>query len=286
LSSGGQPRELRVDALSAAEWNYLRGLFLTDGYSDRSAKRGRFRVRFLLQGNEGELLSRVCELLRRAGLNPYTYGDSRKSMLTVEVNSMQLFEFLPDKRALGESAEARSRFFGENGLYSVERGVPFLAGLLDGDGYCGVRVGKRYFFRTVTVCTWVFSQDNSLFLVDYVRRFVESLAPNGVRMKRRRDRRTLAACFRKSGIAALLDAGIARHSWKVARWLQQTAEARSERKGFFTAGRAADAIGVPYPVFAWWLNTGKVHYVRRGKWYYIPASEVERLKREFAKKPR
>jgi excisionase family DNA binding protein len=204
-------------------------------------------------------------------------------MLTVEAISIRLFEFLPNKDALSRSEEVRERFFRENGLLSVEGGVPFLAGLLDGDGSCVVSVGRRHFFREVIVSDWRFSQDNDLYLVDYARRFVESLAPGSVRLKRRRGRRTLTACIRRSGIVALLDARIAHHSWKVVRWLQTIAEARSERSQFLSVGEAAGLLHVPYGVVARWVSSGRVRFVQGGRWRYIPATEIERLKREFGK---
>lgn len=281
--SGGQPVPLRVDALSQAEWSYLRGLFLTDGCSDLSKKQGRYRVRFLLQGNEGELASRVAELLSRAGLNPRIYTDRRKNVLTVEAYSMHLFNFLPGKDALNRSEELREKFFRENALFTVEGGAPFLAGLLDGDGYCSVEVGKRYFFREVIVSTWCFQQDNDLYLVDYVRRFVESLAPSSVRIKKRRGRKTLAACIRRSGIMALLDARIAHHSWKVVRWLELIAEARSERSRFISVRQVAGLLHIPYRAVARWVSSGIVRFVQGGRWRYIPAAEVERLKTKLAK---
>jgi excisionase family DNA binding protein len=285
-------RELQVDALSPEEWNYLRGLFLADGYS--VAMHGRFRgyvVYFYLQGNEEELALRVAGWLRRAGLNPRLWRQRRrKDMVAVVTSSKSLLGFLPDKKALLRDAMARRRFFDENRLLSAEGGVPFIAGLLDGDGHCGVTImnGRGCFGRWVSKYKWSFTQRRYMFLAEYVSKFVESLVqggahifivPNGA----------AEVDIHKSGTKALLEAGIARYSWKVVQWQRSIADVESERVKHCNVGEAARIIGVSKQVVRRWLKSGEMKHVRNeGKIWrrsppsipYIPMEEVERFKEE------
>jgi hypothetical protein len=66
---GRRPTPPRVDALSPAEWNYLRGLFLADGCSFTMKVRTGldYRVNFYLGGNETGVIHKVVELIRLAG---------------------------------------------------------------------------------------------------------------------------------------------------------------------------------------------------------------------------
>jgi hypothetical protein len=146
--------ELLVDALSGEEWSYVLGLFFADGWcSVTKYRRGvgsRYPVGFDLQGGEGELAYKLIALLRRAGLNPRKVtGRQGKDMIEVVMASKPFLYFLPDKKNLSDNAVARRAFFERNKLYDIRFGIPFLAGLLDGDGSCSVRVQNDSCFGSV-----------------------------------------------------------------------------------------------------------------------------------------
>jgi excisionase family DNA binding protein len=98
----------------------------------------------------------------------------------------------------------------------------------------------------------------------------------------------------KPGIAALLNAGIAKYSWRVGAWLKRIAEARIERAKYYTVGQTARELGVMRKTVRKWLRMGKMRWIRREgtrvrkrtrtvigrslSWYYIPIDEVVKLK--------
>jgi excisionase family DNA binding protein len=211
---------------------------------------------------------------------------------------------LPDKESLA-NAEARKKFFEENKLFTVEQGIPFLAGLLDGDGSFGPYVKKSPFER-LDPWRWEFAQSKSrmTFLVDYIKTFARSLAPDSVtvRMMRRRGGVVLGRKLptddlvniriRKSGIVSLLKAGIVRYSWKAERWSMAVANFRSERLTYYTTGEIARMLGVCLSTVGRWLDTGKMTYIRRKgsgnpnglSFRYIPIHEFQRFGVNFLKK--
>ncbi len=293
----GNLRELRVDALSSKEWSYLLGLFLTDGSADfwlRKSGCGRWRVRFYLQGGEKEIAHRVAELLTRLGLRPrFDRASKGESMITVRVLSKSLFNFLPDKKALAIDVAVRERFLAESGVFGLENGIPFLAGLLDGDGSCQVSVEKRKRRSgAVNFWKWCLCQDKLMFLLDYIERFVKSLAKDegSVRIEVARTGGHRAS-IRKRGVVALLDSGIAQYSWKASRWLEKVARIQGERKKYLTTGQVAAMFGVCREYVRSQLEAGKVRYVRgTGKAresrvpsalfrcrYFVPVEEANRL---------
>jgi hypothetical protein len=291
-------RELNISALSAEEWDYLLGLFLTDGcrysWKGKSGYRD-CRVLFSLQGNEGEIVERITGVLKRLGLNPAVLKSPRgQNMMVVRVCSMALFDFLPDKSALRDNALSAEKLLAESNLYEVENGIPFLAGLLDGDGCCYVIVRREGVGHgRVDRWAWSFVQYRHPFLVDYMKRFIESLTsshasvkvvsvPNG----------GVRACIRKSGVTALLNSGIAEHSWKVTRWSKRVADIENERMKRYNMGQVAKAFGVSVRCARNWAKAGKLKYLRRETrtegvvtrpWYFVPALEVEKLKETLLK---
>ncbi len=292
-------RELLVDALSSEEWNYVFGLFLADGYSyitrPRKACGSRYSVVFDFQGDEGELADRLITLLRKAGLSPWKNScrGRRKDMIEVETSSKLFLGFLPDKKALSNHAVARRAFFERNRLYDVRFGVPFLAGLIDGDGSCWVSVKDDCCFGSVST-GWEFAQSRYMFLVEYVRKFVGSLAWAGVArgsVRKGFGGDVVRMRFRESGVRALVGSGIACYSWKVARWLREVALARSERAKYYTVGRAASVLGVSKHIVRRWLESGVMTWMRRRvkgrgrrqaalSYYHVPIAEVEKLRKK------
>jgi hypothetical protein len=208
-------------------------------------------------------------------------------MVVVTVLSKSLFSFLPCKAKLLVDEEDRVHFFEDNGLYDVKGGIPFLAGLLDGDGACWVRIQKCR-FECLNKWNWNFAQGRYRFLIDYVRRFVDGLAKGSV-AERVIPSRVVELRFRKAGIVALLDAGIGGFSWKVARWSEMCDSFRSERARSCTARDVARMFGVSENfVIKRWLKGGKMRYERGSvngsearTHYYIDLDEVQRFKAKF-----
>lgn len=299
----GRPRELNVSALSVEEWNYLRGLFLADGSSwiskwiskdNVNSHRESHCVKFCFSGNDYEKASvcRVLEMLGRIGLKARAVRDPRKNMISVLITSKSLRLFLPDKKVLKSDIAERERFFEENKLLDVELGVPFVAGLLDGDGYCGVSIIRpgRNFFQEVNKWTWSFSQRRYLFLIDYMKKFVSSIAMDSVHTKKVRSNGVVTICVRRLGIEALLDAGIAKYSWRVATWLSKVVEAQSERMSYYDVGHVRRVLGVSCQVVRNWLKSGKISHLRGRSMtrkstslshYYIPVEDVTKFSERF-----
>jgi hypothetical protein len=283
-------RELKVSALSVEEWNYIRGLFLADGSSGvEQGKQGSrvYRVRFFLGGGfrEEVLICKVVSLMIRAGLAPKIRKDKRTNMKIVYVCSKSLFAFLPDKAALRDDIERRKAFFKENNLENVRHGIAFAAGLLDGDGYCDVHVNKkRCTFGEVRCWRWVFAQSRYPFLIYYLKDLVESLAPRSVHTSVRTNG-VYVINIRKSGIEAMLHAGIANYSWRVADWLRKVAETKSERMKYYTTGEVAGMLNTSRDTVRKWLRNGKMRYLRgpskdsdvSQSYYYIPVDEAKRF---------
>jgi excisionase family DNA binding protein len=289
---------LRVEALSLGEWNYLRGLFLTDGRAklglSRVKKRNKiyphYGIYFYLQGNEGELARKVQWLLARAGLKSRLDKDPCKNMLVVSVLSKALFNFLPTTQTLERDLKARNQFFDDSGLTTVKGGVPFLAGLMDGDGGCHVytrvkRNGLPYLEKS-----WRFSQYKFQFLIDYIETIMRSIVSSDGRSTSRyldahkgswSPNPLPVISFLRNGIDALLALGIDKYSWKVCRWLKRTEELSRWKSSYLTAPEAAKLLHVDRATIRAWIETRKLkNTLRRGRWFYIPVGEVERLKKD------
>jgi excisionase family DNA binding protein len=279
-------RELNVSALSAEEWAYLRGLYLADGTK---------RVTFCLGGNEAELALKLVDMLRRAGLKAIVKRDTDEDMLLVSAWSLSLLEFLGRKSILMRDSELQRRFFEENKLMDVEFGVPFAAGLIDGDGFCQVSVVDELGpFGKVNKWRWGFAQKKLPFLLDYFREFVESLAPGSVRLSKMKNG-VVVAEVRQAGIEALLRAGIASYSVKARLWLRRVEEiaGASRRGSYLTIGDVAEELRVGKPTVWRWLKAGRMQCVRwaakrlkngEGTYLshrYVHVDEVERVRVEL-----
>jgi hypothetical protein len=137
-------KKFRADPLSNEEWNYLYGLFLADGYSDVYQYKGRwwsYRIRFFLQGDQMEKAYKVERLLRKTGLNPHIERDAVKDVIVVRVYSISL-HFFPNGEFLKGDPVYGEEFSNHHELLVPDKGMPFIAGLLDGDGRCQARIGK------------------------------------------------------------------------------------------------------------------------------------------------
>jgi hypothetical protein len=73
-----------MEALSSEQWNYVRGLFFSDGNRFvRRDRRKEYRILFLFQGNESELAEKLGAMLESAGLCPKIRRDRRENMFVV-----------------------------------------------------------------------------------------------------------------------------------------------------------------------------------------------------------
>lgn len=292
----GRALEMNGGALSLEDWNYIRGLFLADGcFFTRKIRRVRriYGAQFCFGLNEERIARKLAKNFRQVGLNPRVRKIPHVNMLRLTVCSRALRLFLPDKPVLRDDASERRNFFDGNKLLGVKFGIPFFAGLLDGDGCCGVQVVQdRTFFPQMNSCKWSFSQRRYIFLVDYVKEFVESLTPNSARTWVRANTGVVTIVLRKCGIEALLKAGITKYSWRVTQWLKRVAEfqSKNERLKYYTSGEVMQMLNVGYGVMRRWIKTGRIRCIRKtkktngrlnGSNFYFPVSEVKKLKDEF-----
>jgi DNA-binding transcriptional MerR regulator len=280
-------KKLHVDALSSDEWNYLYGLYLADGYGDAYEYRPAwwsYRVRFFLQGDQAEIACKVASLLRKTGLNPHIERDPVERMIIVRVYSILLLDFLADGNRLKDDPIYRESFFRDHELLTFEKGLPFIAGLLDGDGRCQpyISKGTRSFLGTINKWSWSISQTTFPFLIDYITKFTESLSPNSVRVIATGRKRV--ANFHKSLIIAMLKLDIAKYSWKVTQWLSKLAELERERGTYLTVGEIARMFNVSSYVTRNWIKAGKLAYKRRTDEkrryckYFVSKEEVEQFR--------
>lgn len=285
-------KKLNANALSTGEWNYLHGLFLADGYRDAYEYRRNcwsYRIRFFLQGDQLEIAHRIATLIKKTGLKPHVGWDPIKNMIIVRVYSILLFDFLPDGKRLRDDPIYREHFYENNGLLNLQKGMPFIAGLLDGDGRCQAWIskGRRSFLGSMNKWLWSFSQTKFLFLIDYILKFAESLAPDSVRVMINGRGRIVS--FRKSLIIALLKLGIEEYSWKVTQWLNKVVMLERDRGIYHTVGEVARMFNVSSFVARNWIKAGKLSYLRRtdekGKSYryFVSTEEVERFREIFLK---
>jgi hypothetical protein len=282
--------KLNSEALTAQEWNYIRGLFLADGYSDIKRNRNGgvedYRVRFFLQGDEGQIARKVTALLRKAGLNPHVDRDRHDNLINLRIYSKQLLNFIPNKEALKNDLAVRQKFFEENRLSEVEFGLPFMAGFIDGDGSCRLSVTEHRF--KTALMDWGFSQTTLKFMVDYIMRFMNMLSPNStyVAERLRKDgRKEIAGKFRKRAVNALLTAGIDQYSFKVARCLERMTAFQSELRKYCKIGEASRILGIKPWVVRRMADAGEIKCNRTGSSAgspdlsrrYFPIGEVEKL---------
>ncbi len=275
---------LKIGALSAREWNYLYGLFLSDGFAYRVRTTG--EVVFCLQGNEKEIAIRIVNLLRRIGLHPRLVRIQSKDMIYVRAYSVSIVDFLPNKKALLSDLVSRERFYEENRLLKVKEGIPFLAGLIDGDGYCGVTVTEEYFRGGLNKWRWSFAQTRYAFLVEYIARFVDSIASGSWKAAIYGRKREIY--FHKSAIIRLLGLSIAEYSWKAAQWQEHVDRLQRELPPYFTAGDFARVFKVSGDIVTRWIRDGMLKYSARvgsgrNARYYSSERDLKVLSQKLSK---
>jgi hypothetical protein len=281
---------MNVGVLSYEERAYLLGLFLADGNMTRVKHSA--RVIFSLASNEEALAERVFGMLGRLGFHPNikVYSGDR-NYIAARVYGVDLLSYFPDKKSLlSLDAEALENWFRCEGLWG-ELGIPFLAGLVDGDGYVSAKYDRRSIFPCVEVC-WSFVQKELGFLIDFIIRYVERLTPHGVGVYVRKGGKGRIVNFSTSGREALLSRGMAKWSWKVSWCTTKTEKMRQQvadlRSRFYTTPQVACRLHVSRATVLWWCNHGSVSFMRirgnrygAGSRYYfiIPVEEVERLRK-------
>lgn len=288
LNSGSRKRcSMNTAALTPEELSYLLGLYCADGYLTK--RKNSAGVFWCLQGNEEPIANRVEALLTRTGLRPRLHF-SRHGGIEVAVYSMSLSKIFPVKKNVLKRSVAW-RFLKR--YLSIECGIPFFAGLIDGDGRCKAYYNHRShgFFGYVS-SHWDFSQTKFPSLREYLHEFIETLSPSGStirtyrRQKGSRERADHVVLIRKSGMQALLQNGLDKYSWKVEMWQQQIAELQrrlsSLRSSVCTVGQVARLLGLSRAAIWKRCKMGNVKTLRgHGRtWYLIPSEEVERLIRE------
>lgn len=241
---------------------------------------------------------RVVKLLKRVGLNPFKWKHSKKKMVTVAVNSKDLCRFLPDKQALrGKGIAEVESFLVENKLFGIRCGVPFIAGLIDGDGHASVRMDYRDSVFGAVVSHWGFAQTLFPFLIDFLEAYVDGLTPNGVSVGYAgSESNGRVVSILKRGREALLSRGITEYSWKVQRWLlkvEKLSSALSELKlRFYSPFEVAQRLHglISLSTVIRWCRSGHIkHILIRGspksKYYMhlIPVEEFRRLESELRK---
>jgi hypothetical protein len=280
-------------ALSCEDMSYLLGLFFADGclYKKRKTSKTPTGLNWTLQGDEDGLATKLVALLRRADLNPHVYFSRKWSEIIVAVNAVNLTEAFSVKTNLLDQSAAW-KFFEHKELLNVRCGIPFVAGLIDGDGTCRVTYRLRRKSRGglgSIESQWSFSQNRFRCLCEYLHRFILTLTASGStygtyhRRRKKKESVEHVVSISKSGIAALLKHGIGDYSWKVERWQHDLADLQNRlsliRSSVHTVGQVARSLGLNKVTVWAWCKTGKVKTVQSGNgaWYLIPSKEVERL---------
>jgi hypothetical protein len=286
---GVKPETVAGDA-SREVWAYLLGLYFTDGSLCHTWKTC-WRVSFYLASDEAELVERVARYLRSFGRTPHVRPPKSRNYFTVRFSGSRSPPPFPDKKQFLSGGDAWT-WLSSEGL-DDEFAVPFIAGLLDGDGYCRASFHGKGALGHVDV-RWSFTQKKYGFLVDYLVRYVNNLASSGSTPLPGRDggREVLILA---PGREALLRAGIARWSFKVARFLRSFEELRKRvlevRSRFLTPNQAAKRLHVDGTTVWRWCKLGFVKCIRvrgasskiRGYRCLIPVEEVQRLGQENVK---
>jgi len=278
-------RKMKAGALSSEDRAYLLGLYFADGCLDKHS-RSSCRLRVYLQGDEMEIASRVAEMLTRSELSPHIYREKRCNSVIVSADAVNLTSLFPEKKRYLSLEDGGKGWVSREGL-NGKLGVPFIAGLLDGDGCIRAASGRLGIFGCVRT-HWVFGQMKYLFLVDFFIEYMKGLASKSTcvtyRSDGKRDIYILA-----SGRKALIDAGIAKWSYKIARYLVRVGEIKEEitnlKSKFCAVSQVAQRLNVWPQTVRKWCKRGYIRHIRiRGHGslsgnyrYVVPIEEVNRI---------
>nr|MDO8100551.1 helix-turn-helix domain-containing protein [Candidatus Njordarchaeota archaeon] len=262
-------------------------MYFSDGYLRKRTK-STHNLLFSLQGDEDDIVKRIVEMFRRSGLNP-TIDTTRGKVneYRVEVVATNILSFFPDKNEfLSLDASALKNWIVHEGL-GGKLGVPFIAGLLDGDGSCRVE-SRSSIFGSIWM-NWRFRQKKYPFLVDFLGQYINSLAVEGVSVSSKGGE--LTARILTSGRDALIKAEIMKWSSKVVGCLKKYEKLKRQisdlRSRFYTAAEVARRLKVDGSSVLKWCRLGYIKHLRirnipsRLRYcYIIPVEEVQRLELE------
>jgi hypothetical protein len=274
--------------LSCEERAYLLGLYFADGCKVSSG------IQFTLAIYEWEIVHRIVEFFERQGLRPrvYSYPD-RTKCIKVYINNVHVRSCFPDKREFFSLVLDDSHVQRWVNRESLEGnlGVPFIAGLLDGDGLISAKVeyGRTIFGSLHSY--WTFFQVSYPFLVDFIRRYINHLVPGGAHFNRAKEGEVVK--ISGQGREALIANGIAIWSVKVSKWIGEVEELRrqiSDLKAEFLSP-AEVAVRLQQAISRWtireWCDRGYVRHIRirattTGPFrYLIPVAEAQTLDAEI-----
>lgn len=140
-SHSGRIKQFHKENISQAEWDWLVGLYYTDGCKFKD--RYHYAVVFTLSTSEKDIIHKLTLILTAMELKVGTYLKKNKKAVDIKTSSKRFFFALPNKE---ES-------------YSPHSPLAYLAGLFDGDGYIGKhKSGEK----------WVFTQARYPHLVQQV----------------------------------------------------------------------------------------------------------------------
>lgn len=290
-------RMMNADALSAGERAYLLGLYFSDGCV-RWCSRSTQELIFGFQLDEGAIADRVVELFRRCGLNPRVYFPKRANMIEIRVIATNIVSLFAEKEGVSSlSDHVGLRWVVANGLE-----LPFLAGLVDGDGTATAKLtySKGSIFGKVEVQT-TFSQCVFPFLVDFVHEYVNSLCPGGAALpdpdsKSGDEMRRVFILV--SGRDALIRGGVAGWSFKFVRLVSKLRELNRAvadlKSRFLTVGEVARRLHLGYVTVWRWCKKGLIKCMWFGSRFskskvyrhIIPIEEVQRLEAELSEESR
>lgn len=212
--------------------------------------------------------------------------------VVLDVGGKGLFPTFPDKRRFAskpyEDVAVRKWFSDEQ--LDGELCIPFVAGLLDGDGCLRVSLRRAGIFGSVRM-EWFFSQSRYPFLIDYLTQYVNVFlaVPNGVAITHYEKTRVTVVSILASAREALLRKGITSFSSKVAKSNEEfellEKKLRDFKSRFYTIPQLAKRLKVDRSTVLLWCKRGFVKQNRVSLqvenkdryWRIIPVEEVERV---------
>nr|MDO8099416.1 helix-turn-helix domain-containing protein [Candidatus Njordarchaeota archaeon] len=278
--------KIAIDTLLPEERAYLLGLYFTDG--SLCHEKSSYRVQFYFGNSETRLAERTIVLLKRLGLNPKMSRPKGRNYLAVRASASNLVSFFPEKDRFLTPKPNEAHGWARYERLEGNLGIPFIAGLLDGDGYLRIAYDKRSILG-IDKC-WSFAQVKFKFLADFLVDYVKKLATRGTRVSMMGNGR-INVTILASGEKALLQKGIEKWSVKVADWARKLEKMKSKiltlRSRFHTVPEAAYKLGVARASMLLWCRRGIVRHLcirsyRRVREIrslsLIPAEEIERLR--------
>jgi DNA-binding transcriptional MerR regulator len=285
---------MNASTLSDEERAYLLGLYFADGWIRERHECDSTTLYLIFQGNEVEIANRVTGLHSRAGLRPVTRSRKGEYSILLSATGKNLLSFFGRKRSVrSPDTNIGLRWMADVGGLEI----PFIAGLLDGDGSVHARAisPKRSIFGAIQV-DWVFAQTRFPFLIDFVHEYVNSLVSGGATVVVSPQSRRRRVVITSRGRDILLRGGIARFSCKVKWFLSCLEKIKGEigslRSRFLTTGEVARRLRVYGATVDDWCREGLIKHMLvcsssskgRGSYRHIvPVEEIERLESAFSR---